>query len=129
MTRRAVSTASAPAAVGPYSQAIATDDLVFCSGQVGLDPATGTLVEGGLEAQAERAIANLAAVLDAAGCTFADVVKTTCFLVDIDDFAAFNAIYGRFMPDPPPARSTFAVAALPKGASVEIEAIAVRSRA
>ena len=129
MTRRAVSTASAPAAVGPYSQAIATDDLVFCSGQVGLDPATGTLVEGGLEPQAERAIANLAAVLDAAGCTFADVVKTTCFLIDINDFAAFNAIYGRFMPDPPPARSTFAVAALPKGASVEIEAIAVRPRA
>ena len=129
MTRRAVSTASAPTAVGPYSQAITTDDLVFCSGQVGLDPATGTLVEGGLEPQAERAIANLAAVLDAAGCTFADVVKTTCFLIDINDFAAFNAIYGRFMPDPPPARSTFAVAALPKGASVEIEAIAVRPRA
>ena len=129
MTRRAVSTASAPAAVGPYSQAIATDDLVFCSGQVGLDPASGTLVEGGLEDQAERAIANLTAVLDAAGCTWADVVKTTCFLIDIDDFAAFNALYGRFMPEPPPARSTFAVAALPKGARVEIEAIAVRPRA
>lgn len=128
MTRRAVSTASAPAAVGPYSQAIATDDFVFCSGQVGLDPATGMLVEGGLEAQAERALANLAAVLDAAGCTFDDVVKTTCFLIDINDFAAFNAIYGRFMPDPPPARSTFAVAALPKAASVEIEAIAVRRK-
>jgi len=125
MTRQAVSTASAPAAVGPYSQAIATDDLVFCSGQVGLDPATGLLVEGGVEVQAERALA----VLDAAGCTFADVVKTTCFLIDIDDFAAFNAVYGRFMPDPPPARSTFAVAALPKAASVEIEAIAVRRRA
>lgn len=128
MTRRAVSTASAPAAVGPYSQAIATDDLVFCSGQVGLDPATGTLVEGGLEAQAERALTNLAAVLDAAGCTFDDVVKTTCFLIDIDDFAAFNAVYARFMPDPPPARSTFAVAALPKAASIEIEAIAARRR-
>ncbi|MEO8273848.1 MAG: RidA family protein [Chloroflexota bacterium] len=128
MTRQAVSTASAPAAVGPYSQAIATDDLVFCSGQVGLDPATGTLVEGGLEAQAERALANLAAVLDAAGCTFADVVKTTCFLIDINDFAAFNAVYARFMPDPPPARSTFAVAALPKAASVEIEAIAIKRR-
>jgi 2-iminobutanoate/2-iminopropanoate deaminase len=128
MTRRAVSTASAPAAVGPYSQAIAAGDLVFCSGQVGLDPATGTLVEGGLEEQAERAIANLTAVLDAAGCTWADVVKTTCFLIDIDDFAAFNALYGRFMPDPPPARSTFAVAALPKGARIEIEAIAVHPR-
>jgi 2-iminobutanoate/2-iminopropanoate deaminase len=128
MTRRAISTGAAPAAVGPYSQAIATDDLVFCSGQVGLDPASGALVEGGLEAQAERALRNLAAVLDAAGCTFADVVKTTCFLVDINDFAAFNAVYARFMPDPPPARSTFAVAALPKAASVEIEAIAVRNR-
>lgn len=129
MSRRAISTAEAPSAVGPYSQAITTDELVFCSGQVGLDPATGNLVEGGVEAQAERVLRNLAAVLDAAGCTFADVVKTTCFLADIDDFAAFNAVYARFMPDPPPARSTFAVAALPKGAAVEIEAIAVRPRA
>ena len=128
MTRRAVSTGEAPSAVGPYSQAIATDELVFCSGQVGLDPATGDLVEGGLEAQAERVLRNLSAVLDAAGCSFADVVKTTCFLADINDFAAFNAVYVRFMTDPPPARSTFAVAALPKGARVEIEAIAVRPR-
>ena len=129
MTRRAVSTGGAPAAAGPYSQAIQTDDLVFCAGQVGLDPATGELVEGGIEAQAERVLRNLEAVLDAAGCTFADVVKTTCFLVDINDFAAFNAVYGRFMSDPPPARSTFAVVALPKAARVEIEAIAVRDRA
>ncbi|HUQ43457.1 MAG TPA: RidA family protein [Candidatus Limnocylindria bacterium] len=128
MTRRAISTTSAPSAVGPYSQAITTDDLVFCSGQVGIDPATGNLVEGGLEAQTERVIKNLTAVLDAAGCTLGDVVKTTCFLADIDDFATFNGIYARFFPDPPPARSTFAVAALPKSALVEIEAIAVRSR-
>ena len=128
MTRRAISTAAAPAAVGPYSQAITTDDLVFCSGQVGLDPATGDLVPGGLEAQVERVIQNLAAVLDAAGCTLADVVKTTCFLTDINDFATFNGIYARFMPDPPPARSTFAVKGLPKAALVEIEAIAVRDR-
>jgi 2-iminobutanoate/2-iminopropanoate deaminase len=126
MTRRSVSSGAAPAAIGPYSQAIATGGYVFCSGQVGLDPASGLLVEGGLEGQAERALRNLAAVLDAAGCTMADVVKTTCFLVDMNDFAAFNAVYARFMPDPPPARSTFAVAALPKGARVEIEAIAVR---
>jgi 2-iminobutanoate/2-iminopropanoate deaminase len=126
MTRRAIRTSAAPAAVGPYSQAIATDDLVFCSGQVGLDPATGELVPGGLEAQVERVIRNLEAVLDAAGCTLADVVKTTCFLADIDDFATFNAIYARFLPDPPPARSTFAVKALPKAALVEIEAIAIR---
>jgi 2-iminobutanoate/2-iminopropanoate deaminase len=128
MTRRAISTTTAPTAVGPYSQAITTHDLVFCSGQVGLDPATGELAPGGLEGQVERAIRNLEAVLDAAGCTLADVVKTTCFLAEIDDFATFNAIYARFFPDPPPARSTFAVKALPKAALVEIEAIAVRDR-
>ena len=127
MTRHAISTSGAPGAIGPYSQAIASEDLVFCSGQVGLDPATGELVEGGVEAQAERALRNLAAVLDAAGCSFDDVVKTTIFLADIGDFAAVNAIYGRFVAEPPPARSTFAVAALPKGARVEIEAIARHS--
>jgi 2-iminobutanoate/2-iminopropanoate deaminase len=126
MTRHAVATAGAPAAIGPYSQGIASGELVFCSGQIGLDPATGSLVEGGVEAQAERALRNLAAVLDAASCSFGDVVKTTLFLADIGDFATVNAIYGRFMPDPPPARSTFAVGALPKGALVEVEAIAVR---
>ena len=129
MTRRAVSTSGAPAAAGPYSQAIATNDLVFCAGQVGLDPATGEMVPGGVEAETERVLKNLEAVLDSAGCSFADVVKTTCFLADIADFATFNAIYARFFPDPPPARSTFQVAALPKGARVEIEAIAVRERA
>ncbi len=126
MTRRAVSTTAAPKAVGPYSQAISTDDLVFCSGQVGLDPATGELVPGGVVAEAERVIRNLEAVLDAAGCTLGDVVKTTCFLADINDFAIFNQAYAGFWPDPPPARSTFQVAALPKGARVEIEATAVR---
>jgi 2-iminobutanoate/2-iminopropanoate deaminase len=128
MTRRAVSTSSAPPAAGPYSQAIATDDLVFCAGQLGTDPGTGQLADG-VQAQAEQALRNLQAVLDAAGCTFADVVKTTCFLADINDFAAFNEVYARFASDPPPARSTFQVAALPKGGLVEIEAIAVRSRA
>jgi 2-iminobutanoate/2-iminopropanoate deaminase len=128
MNRRAVSTQAAPAAVGPYSQAIATDELVFCSGQIPLDPQTGEMVDGGIEAQAERALRNLEAVLDAAGCTFSNVVKTTIFLADIGDFGAVNGVYGRFMPDPPPARSTFAVGALPKGARIEIEAIAVRDR-
>jgi 2-iminobutanoate/2-iminopropanoate deaminase len=127
MTRRAISTSAAPPAGGPYSQAIATDDFVFCAGQLGTDPATGEMADG-VEAQAERALRNLAAVLDAAGCTLADVVKTTCFLADINDFNAFNAVYTRFMTDPAPARSTFQVAALPKGGRVEIEAIAVRSR-
>ena len=126
MTRHPVATAGAPSAIGPYSQGITAGELVFCSGQIGLDPATGNLVEGGVDAQAERALRNLTAVLDAAGCTFGDVVKTTVFLADIADFAMVNAVYGRFMPDPPPARSTFAVGALPKGALVEVEAIAVK---
>jgi 2-iminobutanoate/2-iminopropanoate deaminase len=125
MTRQAISTAGAPAAIGPYSQAIATDGLLFCSGQLGLDPETGELAEG-VEAQADRAMRNLVAVLDAAGLALADVVKTTIFLADIADFATVNGIYGRYMPDPPPARSTVQVAALPKGGRVEIEAIARR---
>ncbi|HEX7474166.1 MAG TPA: RidA family protein [Candidatus Limnocylindrales bacterium] len=128
MSRDAIRTNGAPAAIGPYSQGITTESLVFCSGQIGLDPTTGELVDGGVEAQAERALQNLTAVLDAAGCTWADVVKTTLFLADIADFAAVNAIYGRRMPDPPPARSTFAVGALPKGARVEVEATAIRRR-
>jgi len=127
MSRQAVSSTGAPAALGPYSQGIAVDGFVFCSGQIGVDPTTAELVAGGVEAQAERALRNLTAVLDAAGLTMADVVKTTVFLADIGDFGAVNTVYARHMPDPPPARSTFAVAALPKGAVVEIEAIARRS--
>ena len=125
MTREAISTTDAPAAIGPYSQAIAIDGLLFCSGQLGLDPASGNLVNG-IEAQAERSMRNLRAVLDAAGLTFEDVVKTTIFLADMGDFAVVNAVYGRFMPEVPPARSTVQVAALPKGGLVEIEAIARR---
>lgn len=127
MTRQAIATALAPAAIGPYSQAVVVDGLLFCSGQLGLDPETGELVEG-VEAQAERALRNLTAVLDAAGVGWADVVKTTIFLADIGDFAAVNAVYARFMPDPPPARSTIQVAALPKGGLVEIEAVARRTK-
>jgi 2-iminobutanoate/2-iminopropanoate deaminase len=126
MPFRPIATSAAPAAVGPYSQAIDTGSLVFCSGQVGLDPASGELVEGGLTAQAERALRNLSAVLDAAGLSTGDVVKTTVFLVDIADFQALNEVYARSFGDPPPARSTFAVAALPRGALVEIEAVAAR---
>jgi 2-iminobutanoate/2-iminopropanoate deaminase len=126
MTRHAVTTTGAPSAIGPYSQGIVSGDLVFCSGQLGLDPATGDLVEGGVEAQTERALRNLVSVLDAAGASMADVVKTTIFLADIGDFAAVNAVYARHMPDPAPARSTFAVGALPKGGLIEIEAIARR---
>jgi len=126
MTRRAVQTSNAPAAVASYSQAIDTGKLVFLAGQIGIDPTTGEIVDGGIDAEAERALRNVIAVLDAAGLSMSDVVKTTCFLADINDFAAFNAVYGKFVTDPPPARSTFAVAALPRGARVEIEAIAVR---
>jgi len=126
MSKARIATSGAPNAVGPYSQGIDTGDTVYCSGQVGLDPQTGELVGGGLEAQTDRALRNLGAVLEAAGLDYADVVKTTCFLVDIGDFAAFNAVYARYFPDPPPARSTFAVAALPKGARVEVEAVARR---
>ena len=125
MTRQAISTGGAPGAIGPYSQAIRSGDMVFCSGQLGLDPATGELADG-VEAQADRSLRNLQSVLDAAGLSFDDVVKTTIFLADIGDFAAVNAVYGRFMPDPPPARSTVQVAALPKGGLVEIEATARR---
>ena len=126
MTRTAISTPQAPAAIGPYSQAIAMDCLLFCSGQLGLDPQTGAIVEGGVAAEAERSLTNLSMVLDAAGLTFADVVKTTIFLADIADFSTVNEVYGRFVSDPPPARSTVQVAALPKGGRVEIEAIALR---
>jgi len=125
MIMRAVKTGGAPAAIGPYSQAIDAGDLVFVAGQVGLDPTTGELADG-LEAQAERALRNIIAILDASGLTMADVAKTTCLLADIGDFAAFNAVYARFVGDPPPARATYAVAALPRGALVEIEAIAAR---
>jgi 2-iminobutanoate/2-iminopropanoate deaminase len=125
MTRQSISTGGAPGAIGPYSQAIRSGDMVFCSGQLGLDPASGELVEG-VEAQADRALRNLRSVLDAAGLGFDDVVKTTVFLADMGDFATVNAVYAKFMPDPPPARSTVQVAALPKGALVEIEAIARR---
>jgi 2-iminobutanoate/2-iminopropanoate deaminase len=124
MPRTAISTPQAPAAIGPYSQAIRADGYLFCSGQLGLDPATGELVAGGVAAQAEQSLRNLGAVLESAGLTFSDVVKTTIFLADIADFATVNAVYGRFVTDPPPARSTVAVAALPKGGRVEIEAIA-----
>jgi 2-iminobutanoate/2-iminopropanoate deaminase len=127
MSHRAISTNTAPAAIGPYSQAIATENLVFCSGQIGLDPSTGELVPGGVTEQADRALRNLGAVLDAAGLGYAQVVKSTVFLVDFADFPALNEAYRKFFPDPPPARSTIGVAALPKGARVEIEVVAARS--
>ncbi len=128
MNQQPIATDEAPRAIGPYSQAIVAGDYVFCSGQIGVAPATGELADG-LAAQAERALRNLGAVLSAAGASHADIVKTTVFLADIADFSALNEVYARFFGDTPPARSTFAVRALPKGALVEIEAIAYRPRA
>ncbi|HVL64786.1 MAG TPA: RidA family protein [Actinomycetota bacterium] len=124
MTRKTVATENAPAAVGPYSQAVISGDLVFCSGQVGLDPSTGDLVTGSVEDETRRCLQSLGAVLEAAGCTFADVVKVTAFLTDMNDFAAFNSAYGSFFEEDPPARATIGVAGLPKGARVEVECIA-----
>jgi 2-iminobutanoate/2-iminopropanoate deaminase len=125
--RETIHTVAAPGAIGPYSQAVAAGGYVFTSGQIGLDPASGQLVEGGIEAQTRQVMANLAAVLAAAGLTFADVVKTTIFLIDMKDFTAVNEVYGESFEDgPKPARSTVAVAALPRGARVEIEALALR---
>lgn len=121
---KAITSDDAPKPVGPYSQAIVSDPYLFCSGQVGLDPATGELVEGGIEAQTERALANLRAVLEAAGLGPGAVIKTTVFLSSMEDFSAMNEVYARFFTDPPPARSTVAVKELPKGALVEVEVIA-----
>ena len=122
-----VHTDRAPAAIGPYSQAIVSGELVFTSGQIGMLPATGELVEGGVEAQARQALANLMAVLVAAGCTRGDVLKTTVFVRRMADFAAVNAIYAEAFGDHRPARSTVGVAELPKDALVELEAVARRS--
>ena len=127
LAKSAISTTGAPAAIGPYSQAIRTGDTIFTSGQIPIDPATGDLVPGGIEAQTTRVCENLKAVLSAAGLTFAHVVKTTVFLKSMADFAAMNAIYAQYFAPPgavPPARSTVQVAALPKDALVEIECIA-----
>jgi 2-iminobutanoate/2-iminopropanoate deaminase len=123
MSRKSVSTEAAPAALGPYSQAIVAQGLVFCSGMPGIDPETGTIPDG-IEAQTEQSLRNLAAVLEAAGSSLSRLVKTTIFYADVDDFAALNHVYARFMPDPPPARSAPANVRLPRGLLVSIEAIA-----
>ncbi len=121
---RPVETKDAPAAIGPYSQAVRAGDHLFLSGQVPIDPATGELVQGDIAAQTERVLDNLAAVLAAGGASFAKVVKTTIYLVDLGDFQAVNATYAKRFTSAPPARATVQVAALPKGARVEIDAIA-----
>lgn len=126
MRRERIATESAPAAIGPYSQAIATGEFVFASGQIALDPKSGQLVEGDVRAQTRQAIENVSAVLQAAGSSLARVVKTTVFLTTMQNFAPMNEVYGQFFVGEPPARSTIAVAELPRNALVEIEVIALR---
>ncbi len=123
-TREPISTDAAPAAAGPYSQAIRAGDLVFTAGQLGIDPATGALVGDDVAAQAERALANLGAILEAAGSGIDRLVKVTIFLAEIGDWPAVNEVYARIVPEPFPARSAFAVKDLPLGARVEIEGVA-----
>ena len=124
MTRKAISSDSAPAALGPYSQAIVAGGLVFCSGTAGIDPATGVPADG-IEAQTELALRNLDAILTAAGASLSALVKTTIFYTNVEDFATINEVYERFMPDPPPARSAPANVLLPRGLLISIDAVAV----
>jgi 2-iminobutanoate/2-iminopropanoate deaminase len=126
MSRSVVSSENAPKALGPYSQAIATDGLIFLAGQLPLDPATGNIVEGDVGEMTRQVLRNLAAVLEAAGSSLDKIVKTTVFLADLNDFTAMNTAYAEFFPNNPPARSTVQVARLPRDARVEIEAIAMR---
>jgi 2-iminobutanoate/2-iminopropanoate deaminase len=127
MPRAAIRTDRAPQAIGPYSQAIEQGGFVFLSGQIGLDPASGTLIGGGTAVETEQVLRNLTAVLAAAGLGFEHVVRTTIYLVDLADFTTVNEIYGRYVREPFPARATVGVAALPRGARVEIDAIAIRA--
>lgn len=126
MSNSIIHTESAPAAVGPYSQAMQSGNFVFTSGQIPLDANTGEIVGEDVKTQAEQVLKNLTAVLSAAGCTLKDVVKTTCFLVDMNDFALFNEVYSRYFTERPPARSCIAVRTLPKNVLVEVEAIAIK---
>lgn len=124
-SRKIIATTEAPAAVGPYSQAVKFGDFVFTAGQIPLVPETGQLIDGGIEAQTRQALTNLSKVLEAAGSSLGNVVKTTIFVTDMGDFAQVNGVYGTFFTNDPPARSTVQVAALPLGANIEIEVIAV----
>ncbi len=123
---KALHTDKAPAAIGPYSQAIEVNGMVFTSGQIPLDPATGNVVEGGIKEQTHQALTNAKAIMEAAGLSLANVVKTTVFMADMADFAAMNEVYSTFFTEPYPARSAVAVKALPKGVLVEVECIAAR---
>jgi 2-iminobutanoate/2-iminopropanoate deaminase len=123
--KKVISTSEAPAAVGPYSQAVRVGSTVYCSGQIPLDPKTGQIISGDISAQIRRVLDNVAAVLKAEGLTFENIVKTTIFLTNLGDFQSVNEIYGSYFTSQPPARSTVQVSALPKGANIEIEVIAV----
>jgi 2-iminobutanoate/2-iminopropanoate deaminase len=125
MSKDVIATSSAPAAIGPYSQAIKANGFLFTAGQIPLDPATGKIIEGDITAQSERVMQNLAAILETAGTSFDRVVKTTCFLTNLDHFADFNKVYGSRFTNQPPARSTVQVARLPAGALVEVECVAL----
>jgi len=125
LRREPVKTNNAPAALGPYSQAIKVGEFVYTSGQVAIDPATGEFIDGGIAEQTERVLKNVAAVLEAAGSSLDQVVKTLVFLSDMNDFAAMNEVYGKFFTGAPPARSTVQAARLPKDARIEIEAVAL----
>lgn len=127
MKKKVIHTEKAPKAIGPYSQAISTGSLIYTAGQVGLDPATGDLITVTVEEQTRQALGNLQNVIQAAGANMEDVIKTTVFLKDMNDFPKMNAVYAEFFPENPPARSTVAVAGLPKGALVEIEAVVLIS--
>lgn len=126
MTRQKITTKAGPAAIGPYSQAIVCGEMVFVSGQIPLDPATGAFVQGGIEAQTRQVMRNIGAILEAAGSSLDQVVKTTVYLADLNDFDEMNRTYGTFFTGDPPARATVQVAKLPKGASVEIDAISIK---
>ena len=124
--KRSIHTKQAPAAIGPYSQAVEQNGLVFCSGQIALDPATGKIVEGGIEFETRRAMQNLGEVLAAAGLDFVDVVRTTIYMINLTEFEIVNRVYGEHFEPPYPARSTVQVAALPRNARIEIDAIAIK---
>ncbi len=124
--KTSIHTKQAPAAIGPYSQAVESREMIFCSGQIGLDPASATIVEGGIEIETRRVLQNLGEVLAAAGVDFVDVVRTTIFMVDLGEFEIVNRIYGEHFSPPYPARSTVQVAALPRKARIEIDAIAMK---
>jgi 2-iminobutanoate/2-iminopropanoate deaminase len=124
--KKIINTDRAPKAIGPYSQAVEANGFLFISGQIPIDPAIGKVIEGGIKEQTEQVMRNIGAILEAAGYTFADVVKSTCLLSDMDNFAAMNEVYGKYYPENPPARAAFAVVKLPLGVLVEIETIAAK---